>query len=115
MNDKNITVGGTAAGQGNLIAYNRGGIIYPPAPATRRSAAITSSPTRGPSPASPGSASTSGLNGVTLNDLGDTDGAPGPNDLQNFPIIASAISSLGSTTIHGTLNSLANTTFTVDF
>ena len=56
-----------------------------------------------------------GNNGVTLNDLGDADGAPGPNDLQNFPIIASAISSGGSTTIHGTLNSLANTTFTVDF
>ena len=72
-------------------------------------------PTRGPSPASPGSASTSGINGVTLNDLGDADGAPGANDLQNFPIITSAISSVGSTTIHGTLNSLANTTFTVDF
>ncbi len=30
MSDKNVTVGGTAAGQGNLIAYNRGGVVYGP-------------------------------------------------------------------------------------
>ena len=115
MNDKNITVGGTAAGEGNVIAYNRGGIIYSPGSGH--------SPIRGNNifanerafAGIPGLGIDLGLNGVTLNDPGDTDGAPGPNDLQNFPIIASAISSLGSTTIHGTLNSLANTTFTVDF
>jgi IPT/TIG domain/S-layer homology domain len=115
LGDKNVTVGGTAAGQGNLIAYNRGGIKYSPGSAH--------SPIRGNNIFSnerafagvPGLGIDLGINGVTLNDLGDADAAPGPNDLQNFPIIASAISSGGSTTIHGTLNSLANTTFAVDF
>jgi len=115
IGDKNVTVGGTAAGQGNVIAYNRGGIKYSPGSAH--------SPIRGNNIFSnerafagiPGLGIDLGINGVTLNDLGDADGAPGPNDLQNFPIIASAISSGGSTTIHGTLNSLANTTFAVDF
>ena len=115
LSDKNVTVGGTAAGQGNLIAYNRGGIKYSPGSGH--------SPIRGNTIFSnertfagvPGLGIDLGNNGVTLNDLGDADGAPGPNDLQNFPIIASAISSAGSTTIHGTLNSLANTTFAVDF
>jgi hypothetical protein len=49
------------------------------------------------------------------NDLGDADGAPGANDLQNFPIITSASPSSGTTHVVGKLNSLANTTFTIDF
>jgi IPT/TIG domain/S-layer homology domain len=115
LGDKNVTVGGTAAGQGNVIAYNRGGIKYSPG--------AGHSPIRGNNIFSnerafagiPGLGIDLGINGVTLNDLGDADAAPGPNDLQNFPIIASAISAGGITTIHGTLNSLANTTFAVDF
>jgi hypothetical protein len=116
MSDKNVTVGGTAAGQGNVIAYNRSGVVYSPGPDGH-------SPIRGNNIFSnerafagvPGLGIDLGINGVTLNDLGDADGSPGANDLQNFPIIASAISAGGSTTIHGTLNSLANTTFAVDF
>ena len=48
-------------------------------------------------------------NGVTLNDLGDGDG--GPNNLQNFPVLTSVTGSV----INATLNSAANTTFTVEF
>jgi CSLREA domain-containing protein len=53
--------------------------------------------------------------GVTTNDSGDTD--TGPNTLQNFPVLTSASRSGldGSTTIEGTLNSTASTTFTVQF
>lgn len=50
---------------------------------------------------------------VTPNDPGDVD--TGPNNLQNFPELTSATSSGGSTTIQGTLNSTANTTFRVEF
>ena len=50
--------------------------------------------------------------GVTPNDLGDAD--TGPNSLQNFPVIA--LAQEGETTrVAGTLNSLANTTFRLDF
>ena len=47
---------------------------------------------------------------MTPNDLGDLD--TGPNNLQNFPVLTSAV--LGSTIVGGTLNSLATTTFRVD-
>ncbi len=51
--------------------------------------------------------------GVTVNDPGDTD--TGPNNLQNFPDLTCATSGGGSTTIRGTLNSLADTTFRIEF
>ncbi len=54
-----------------------------------------------------------GGDGVTLN----TPGGPhvGPNDLQNYPVLASADSLGNMTTITGTLNSTPNSTFTVQF
>ncbi len=51
--------------------------------------------------------------GLTHNDPGDSD--TGANDLQNFPILASAVSSAGSTTIAGVLNSNANSLYLIDF
>jgi hypothetical protein len=39
----------------------------------------------------------------------------GPNDLQNFPVIASAVTAGGVTTVHGTLQSTPDTTFQVQF
>ena len=53
-----------------------------------------------------------GVNGPSLNDLGDGDS--GANDLQNFPLIIAA-SGRYITTVQGTLNSVANKTYTVDF
>ena len=50
-----------------------------------------------------------GGSGVALNDLNDAD--TGANDLQNFPVLQNA----NPTRIVGTLNSLANQTFTLDF
>lgn len=51
--------------------------------------------------------------GVTPNDPCDTD--TGPNNLQNFPVLSSAASSPGTTSIIGTLNSTPNTSFTIQF
>lgn len=53
-----------------------------------------------------------GTNGVTLNDAGDPD--TGANMLQNFPVLVSA-SGRYKTTITGTLNSLPNRSFALDF
>jgi photosystem II stability/assembly factor-like uncharacterized protein len=50
---------------------------------------------------------------VTPNDLNDLDA--GPNNFQNFPVLTSALSSGGNTTIQGSLNSTPNTTFQIDF
>ena len=51
--------------------------------------------------------------GVTLNDLGDPD--TGPNNRQNFPTINTVTISGGSATITGALNSIASTTFRLEF
>jgi hypothetical protein len=53
-----------------------------------------------------------GGDSVTVNDPGDADA--GPNNLQNYPVITGATPG-PSTTVAGTLSSLANTTFTLDF
>jgi hypothetical protein len=51
--------------------------------------------------------------GVTPNDPGDGDN--GPNNLQNYPAISSAVTNGGSTTIQGTLNSAPNTKLHLEF
>lgn len=53
------------------------------------------------------------LDGVTLNDAGDGD--PGSNDYQNFPVLSTASTNAAGTTIAGTLNTTANTTYRIEF
>jgi hypothetical protein len=47
------------------------------------------------------------------NDVGDLDG--GGNDQLNFPVLTSAVSTAGSTSILGSFNSIANQSFRVEF
>ncbi len=51
--------------------------------------------------------------GVTPNDPGDSD--TGPNSLQNFPILSSAVSDGISTRVQGTLDSFPATRFAIEF
>ncbi len=54
-----------------------------------------------------------GNNGLTPNDVGDAD--TGANNLQNFPIITSAVNSGSNTTVNGTLNSRPNQYYHLEF
>jgi hypothetical protein len=54
-----------------------------------------------------------GPGGVTPNDAGDID--TGANNLQNFPVLHSVANSGGMTTITGTLNSMANMAYRLEF
>ncbi len=122
---RDIQLGGVGAGEGNVIAFNAGAgvlVLY-------STINVFSNPIRGNSIYGNGTAnganglSTLGIDlgnpggfaqgGFTPNDLDDAD--IGPNLNQNFPMIASAVSAAGSTTIDGRLNSVPSTAFDLDF
>ena len=111
----NTTIGGTAPGAGNVIAFNGpseqigvNGIELIGDTNT------TNNSIRGNSIYSNGRLGIDiNPSGVTPNDAGDVDG--GPNNRQNFPLITSVVSTASQTTITGTLNSTPNTTFILDF
>ncbi len=102
----NNAVGGTSPAAGNTIAYNGGNGVY----VTDNAGNLVHTNSIH---------SNAGLgidlepDGATGNDAGDGD--TGANDLQNFPVLTSAIVLGGSTTIEGTLNSTGNADFTLQF
>ncbi len=102
------TIGGTAAGAGNTIAFSTGAGVYVDATGGTgneiRLNSIFSSTGLGIALGS----STS----VTLN---NSAGHVGPNDYQNFPVLNSVSSAGGMTTVAGTLTSTPDTTFELDF
>ncbi|HEX5176698.1 MAG TPA: hypothetical protein VFV83_06710, partial [Chthoniobacteraceae bacterium] len=99
------TIGGGAPGEGNTIAFNGAGGV--------RVTSGAGQSIRGNSIfANSGLGIDIGGDGPTANDLGDADA--GPNNLQNFPVLTSATKNAAVTAIAGTLNSIANATFTID-
>jgi hypothetical protein len=105
----NDTIGGTAAGAGNLIAFNGGSGVFVGSNSTVFSSSILSNSIH----------SNGGLGidlepvGVTPNDGCDAD--TGPNNLENFPVLTAATNDGTNTTIQGTLNSTANKQFHIQF
>ncbi|HEV8483615.1 MAG TPA: Calx-beta domain-containing protein, partial [Blastocatellia bacterium] len=104
----NNAIGGTSSGAGNTIAFNGLAGI-----------AVSTGSNTGNAIRSNSVHSNAGLgidlneDGVTQNDSCDLDS--GPNNRQNFPELSSAVSAGGNTTIQGTLNATAQTTFTIEF
>ena len=108
----NNRIGGTAAGAGNLVAFNVYDGVLVDHGGTGNSIlgnSIFSNGRLGINLNVSGQLS----NGVSLNDTGDAD--TGPNNLQNFPQITTAFSSGTQTTVAGTIQSTPGKTFRVDF
>jgi hypothetical protein len=109
VNASNTTIGGTQAGAANKIAFNGApGVVV---------VAGTGNAIRGNSIFSNGALgidlAPGALVGVTPND--NTDADTGPNNVQNFPVLTSVLSTSNSTTIQGSLTSTPNTVFQIDF
>ncbi len=104
-------IGGTASGAGNVIAFNTSnGVLLSDQLGNGHSIlgnSIFSNAQTGINLSSPGSENTFG---VTPNDNGDGDF--GVNGRQNFPVITSATS---SGNVVGTLNSVASSTYRLEF
>ncbi len=131
INGSGNTVGGSAAGAGNIIAYNQftgigvsssqeTSILSNTITNNQRDGVLVGSGGQGTSILSNSLFDNSYLgislgNGIspTPNDPGDTD--TGPNGLQNDPVITSATTVADITTIVGTLNSTPNSTFHIEF
>ncbi len=101
------TVGGTAPGAANTIAFNEGeGVPIFGGESTGNRVLGNSIFSNG------GLGIDVGDDGPTANDPGDAD--TGANGLQNFPVLTSAkTSKFKVTTVEGTLNSQSNTVFTI--
>ena len=103
----NNTIGGTAAGQANIIACNAGiGVEVLSATATGDSIegnSIYDNSALGID---------LGGDGVTPNHVGNVSG---PNNLQNYPVLASALMNTANLSISGTLNALPSSTYNIDF
>jgi len=115
-----VTIGGVNPGEGNVIGYNGGSAAI--GVESSSGGAVTGVRIRGNSIfGNPGTNSTNGLGidltngnlGLDYND--DGDGDAGPNNYQNYPILTSVTYGASTTTVAGTLNSAAATTFDVDF
>ena len=99
------SIGGSAAGAGNVIAWNE-------------AAGIVLSDGTGNTISGNSIFSNAGLgidlggNSVTQNDPGDSDA--GPNNLQNFPVLASANVVAGQLVVQGTIDTLSPQTVVIE-
>lgn len=114
----NNLIGGTTSGAGNTIAFNGGrGVFEGSGPGNGYNNSFLGNSIF----ANGGLGIDLGGDGVTPNDIGDAD--TGPNQLQNYPVIASASrrtpvptsSSTPSMTVNGSLNSAPSTAFRLEF
>lgn len=104
-------IGGQLPGERNVIAFNGGAGVAVGGNASDGSFGNRISGNSIHDNAGPGI--DLGSDGVTAND--PEDGDTGPNKLQNYPVLSSAVSDGISTRIQGTLDTLPATTFSIQF
>jgi hypothetical protein len=104
-------IGGQLPGERNVIAFNGGAGVVVGSNASDTSFGDRISGNSIHDNAGPGI--DLGSDGVTADDAGDGD--TGPNGLQNYPVLSAAFSDGISTQIHGTLDSLPATMFSIEF
>ncbi len=109
------TIGGTAAGAPNVMAFNGrdGAAVVSPGGTNAGNAFLSNSIFSNGHLGIDLGVANGYDDGLTPNDPGDADA--GPNGLQNFPELGSAVASNGTTTVEGTLDSTPSSTFTVQF
>jgi len=108
------TIGGTAAGAGNTIAFNADtGVFVSGAPGTINHRILGNSIFNNVGIGIDLQDAATTSNVVTANDPGDTD--TGGNNLQNYPVLTSAMSGASAATVQGTFNSMPSMTFRVEF
>jgi hypothetical protein len=121
INGHDNTVGGTDPTAQNIIAFNGGN--NPMCNATLAGIWVHNSPAVNNALLGNSIFSNAGL-GIDLEYDGDPncvepivhcDPGPGPNGLQNHPVITSASASGGNVTVSGTLDSVASTSFRLEF
>jgi len=114
----NATIGGTANGASNVIAFNgmgntgNGGITLVknvPVGATPSAGIVVS---QNSIFSNKGLGIDLGADGVTTNDAGDGD--PGSNDSQNYPVLTSVMTNGSNTVVQGTLNSEASKSYHIE-
>ena len=103
---RNSRIGGAEPGAGNVIAHNMGDAVAVNSSAGVGPTGVTVSRNaifaNGELGINLGTAFSSYPATVTLNDLGDVD--TGPNNLQNFPVLISAVDNGITTTVAGTVD-----------
>jgi CSLREA domain-containing protein len=111
------TIGGVNAGEGNIIAFNAlNGVSIAGFAGDHTAWPILGNSIHGNANLGITLATTGcGTNVPTPNDHCDSDEGMGANDFQNYPVITSASFSNGSVTVSGTLDSVSNTMFRLEF
>lgn len=104
----NHIIGGSAFGAGNIIANSGAAGIAIPSSTSSNNLVLGNDIYN-----NAGLGIDLGTGGVTTNDINDSDS--GANNLQNFPVITSVINDASGLTVTGTLNSVPNSTFTLQF
>lgn len=105
---QDTTIGGTAAGEGNVIAFSGRDISSPSAISILSSAGNGFTIVGNSIYGQLGIGIDLGADGVTPNDT--LDGDSGPNNSQNYPVITSATTDGSQVVLSGTVNTLASAT-----